>query len=389
MKVLVHSRDFPPDFGGVQTWMERIARHYGEEAVVLTRRCPGFEDFDRQQVYAVKRLPRLDWKHDNRLLNILLRAMALFLRFALNGIYLAETIREQKTDVVHCAYVMANGLPMMVVRILTGTPYVVYCHGNEILREVDKGGVRLWLVRLILRLAVRVVVNSTFMRDEIARLVDPSRIVIAPLGADSGNLDPTAEPLQHLGGFDFFGREVIVTLGRIDPRKGHDMIVRALPAIVEKCPHALWIIVGEGEHRLHVERMVNEAGLGEHVLFAGKAPDDQLSAILARADLFLLPNRRIGNNIEGFGIVFLEAAMFGVPAVGGRSGGAVDAIDDGVTGLLCDGENPADIAAETLAILTDPELAETMRLKAKERAAQRTWASCCTVVEKAIQALLP
>lgn len=388
MKVLVHSRDFPPDFGGVQTWMERIARHYSDEAIVLTRRCHGHADFDRQQTYNIKRLPRMDWKHGNRLLNGLLRAMALFLRFALNGIYLAEIIRDQKTDVVHCAYVMANGLPMMIVRILTGTPYVVYCHGNEILREVDKGGIRLLLVRLILRLAVRVVVNSTFMSDEIVRLIDPRRIVIAPLGADSGNLDPTAEPLQRLGGFDFFGREVIVTLGRIDPRKGHDMIVRALPEIVEKCPQALWVIVGEGEHRLHIERMVNEAGLAEHVLFAGKVPDEQLSAILVRADLFLLPNRRIGNNIEGFGIVFLEAAMFGVPAVGGRSGGAVDAIDDGVTGLLCDGENPGDIAAKALRILTNPELAEAMRRRAKERAEQRTWARCCTVVEDAVRPLL-
>nr|HPM77762.1 glycosyltransferase family 4 protein [bacterium] len=264
----------------------------------------------------------------------------------------------------------------------------VCCHGNEILREVDKGGARLLLVRLILRLAVRVVVNSTFMRDEIARLIDPRRIVIAPLGADSGTLDPAAEPLQRLGGFDFFGREVLVTLGRIDPRKGHDMIVRALPTIVSKCPQALWVIVGEGEHRLRIEKMVNEAGLGEHVLFAGKVPDEQLSGILARADLFLLPNRRIGNNIEGFGIVFLEAGMFGVPAVGGRSGGAVDAIDDGVTGLLCDGENPDDVAAKALAILTDPELAESMRRKAKERAAQRTWARCCTVVEEAIRPLL-
>jgi len=388
VKVCILSRDFPPDHGGVQTWMERIALYYGEHAIVIARHCPGDADYDARQSYEIKRMPRLEWKPRHPALNMILRALSSFLRFVISGVMLSDAIRAQKTDIVHCAYVFANGLPMMVVRILTGCPYVVYCHGTEILREKERGGVRRLIMRLVLRLAARVIVNSRFMRDEVGELIPVERIIIAPLGADSGKLDPQRIPVEEIDGRDLKNRTVLVTVGRLEPRKGHDMIVRALSTIAAREPRVLWIVVGEGPERPSIESLVAQNNLTERVIFAGRRGDDELSGILARADLFVMPSRRIGPDVEGFGIVFLEAALFGVPAVAGRSGGMADAVEDGVTGLLCEPENPQELADKILQIISSPELRRSMGDQARARAQARTWSACCAHVDAQLQTLV-
>jgi phosphatidylinositol alpha-1,6-mannosyltransferase len=388
VKVCVFTRDFPPERGGVQTSKERIAFLHAPDSIVVTRRSPGDKDFDRDRPYKVIRMPRLEWSHANNFINAGLRALSLFLRFLVGGIMVSEAIREQKSDVVHCAYAFPNGLPMMVVRIFTGCPYVVYCHGTEVTRVIEQGGIRLAVLRLILRLALRVVVTGEFMRGEVAKVVDAKKIVVTPLGADSGTLNPDAAPAEEAAGVSLAGKKVILTVGRIETRKGHDMVVHALPMIFAKEPAALWVVAGDGPDRARIEKLVHERELGAHVVFAGTVFDQQLSALLTRADVFLMPNRRIGADVEGFGIVFLEAALFGVPAVGGRSGGAPDAVLDGETGLLCDPENPDDIAEKVLRILSSPDLARQLGQRAKERARTRTWRQYCEVVDRELVPLI-
>lgn len=388
MKVLIFSRDFLPDFGGVQVWMERLANHHGPDAMVVTRACPGDREFDAKQPYGVRRMPRLDWHSDCPVLRPLLRLVSVFLRFVLSGIYLGEAIRQQKTDVVYCAYPFPNGLPMMVVRILTGCPYVVFVHGSEVLRELEKGGVRLLALRLVLRLAVRVVATGEFMADVVGELTDRNRVVIVPLGADASAFDVDAPPATEAAGVPLAGRKVILTVGRIEKRKGHDMICDALGEITRVQPDALWVAVGDGPERGEIKQRIEKAGLGSHAILAGRVSDNELAGLYARADLFLLPNRQVGYDVEGFGIVFLEAAMFGTPCVAGNSGGAPQAIDDGRTGLLCDGDDPADIAAKVLTILGDDALAASMADAGREWGKKHTWAACAQSIESAVAPLL-
>lgn len=388
MKVVVFTRDFPPDRGGVQTWMERVASFYGADASVLARRTPGDREYDQDRPYRVRRMPRFDWTHPNRYVNLLLRGLGLLLRFVVGGILVAEVIREQKSDVVHCAYVFPNGLPMMVVRILTGCPYVVYTYGTEVLRVMDRGGLPLLALRAVLRLAVRVVTTSEFMRSELARLVPADKVIVPPLGADSGALNPNAAPVSELGGVTLTDRRVLVTVGRIEMRKGHDLIARALPAIRAVQPGVLWVVVGDGPDRARIEALVRDEKITGNVLFTGRVSDAELSQILARAEVLVMPSRRIGPDVEGFGIVYLEAALFGVPSVGGRSGGVPDAVLDGETGLLCDSEDPADLARQVLRLLGDPELTRRLGEQAKQRARQRTWRECGAAVDRAVEPLI-
>lgn len=368
--------------------MERIAAHHQQNAVVLTRRCPGDEEFDRAQAYKVKRIPRFDWSHKNRVVNILLRTCSLGVRLFINLIFLGELIRTEDIDVVYCAYPISNGLPMMIVRWLTGCPYVVFCHGTEVLRDIHRGGVRKRLLRLVLRSALKVVVTGEFMANVVSQLMDRANVVISPLGGDSKDLDPKTPPIEQLGEVDLMGRQVILTVGRVVMRKGHDMVAKALPLIRQECPQALWIIVGDGPDLPTVREIISRENQLSHTIFAGRLSYRDLSGLYARADCFLMPNRQIGYDVEGFGIVFLEAAIFGTPSVGGDSGGAPQAISVGETGLLCDGEDPADIADKVNTILKDDKLRQKMSANGPAWVAKHTWENWAVTVANAVAPLI-
>ena len=376
MKVLVFTRDFPPELGGVQTLMERIAAHYGADAVVVARRVEGDAEFDRGRPYRVRRMPRLDWRHPHERWNKVVRAFAYLLRFLIGGIIVGEEVRKHRPDIVICAYAFGNGLPMTVVRLLTGCRFAVYCHGTETLRAMMRGGVRLRALKWVLRLAHRVVVHSRFMRDEVVKLAPADKIVINQLGADSGGLDPAAAPAETAGALALAGKKVIVTVGRMELRKGHDIMIEALPLIAAKHPEAVWVVVGDGPERLKLQAMAAGQKLADRVAFTGRLPDAEVSRLLARADVFVMLSRQIGPDIEAFGIVYLEAALFGVPSVAGRSGGVPDAVEDGVTGLLCEPTEAAEAAEKINRLLDDEPLRRRLGDAARERAQQRTWRAC-------------
>ena len=373
MKVIVFTRDFPPEFGGVQRLLGKIADYYGKDALVIARRCPGDREYDQGRAYATVRMPRFEWRHAHPAADRLLRAVSYFLRFFIGGIYLGDAIRRQKTDLVLCGYAFPNGLPMVVARLLTGCPFVVWCHGTETLRALERGGPQRAALRLVCRLAARIVVHSRFMQDEIARFAPRGKIIVNRLGSDSGNLDFSAAPASAVDGLPLAGRAVVLTLGRLERRKGHDLLAQALPLIREKIPHVLWLVVGDGPERGRLEQTIAALQLADHARLLGRRSDAEVSALLARAELFAMPSRRIGPDIEAFGIVYLEAARFGVPSVGGRSGGVADAVRDGVTGLLCDPEDPDDIAAKVVALLDDPARRAEMGRAARENAERQTW----------------
>jgi len=373
VKVIVFTRDFPPEFGGVQRLLGKVADHYGKDALVIARRCPGFREYDQGRPYTTIRMRRFEWRHANPVMSRILGAISYLLRFFVGGIHLGDAIRRQKTDLVLCGYAFPNGLPMVVARLLTGCPFVVWCHGTETLRALESGGLQRAALRLVWRLAVRVVVHSRFMRDEVARFVPPEKIIVNRLGSDSGNLDFSAAPATAVDELPLAGRAVVLTVGRLERRKGHDLLAHAMPLIREKIPHVLWLIVGDGPERERLTQAIADWRLADCVRLLGRRSDAEVSALLARADLFAMPSRRIGPDVEAFGIVYLEAARFGVPAVGGRSGGVADAVQDGGTGLLCDPEDPRDIAAKVITLLGDPARRAEMGRAAKANAERQTW----------------
>jgi phosphatidylinositol alpha-1,6-mannosyltransferase len=155
-------------------------------------------------------------------------------------------------------------------------------------------------------------------------------------------------------------------------RKGQDMLIRALPLVRRSVPDAAVLIVGDGPQRASLQTLAGELGVARDVVFAGAHPWAELPPFFAAGDVFCMPTRtrKAGWEVEGLGIVYLEASAMGLPVVSGRSGGAPDAVRDGETGYVVDGRSPADIAARLVQLLTDRSLATRMGSQGRQWVAQ-------------------
>ena len=178
--------------------------------------------------------------------------------------------------------------------------------------------------------------------------------------------------------YGFENRRLLLTVSRLTPRKGHDTVLRACPAILEKIPDLAYLIVGDGPERERLEALSRDLGLEGVVVFAGEVDDDELIGSNAACDCFVLPAREIIDNgtvkdAEGFGIAFLEAGACGKPVVGGRSGGIPEAVVDGVTGILVDPDDAEDVATAVTSILSDPALAAQMGGEGRRRTTDLDW----------------
>jgi phosphatidylinositol alpha-1,6-mannosyltransferase len=165
------------------------------------------------------------------------------------------------------------------------------------------------------------------------------------------------------------GRPVVVCVSRLVARKGQDTLIRALPAIRRRVPGAALLLVGGGSYQSSLQRVAQRTGVERDVVFTGSVPWAQLPAYYASGDVFAMPcrTRYAGLDVEGLGVVFLEAAATGLPVVAGNSGGAADAVCDGETGVVVDGESVDAVAEAESELLSDPTRAKAMG------AAGRTW----------------
>jgi phosphatidyl-myo-inositol dimannoside synthase len=241
-------------------------------------------------------------------------------------------------------------------------PFVVYAHGNEILAAM-KGS---WpKPRFVLQQADRVLANSHFTAGLVQQVgVDPKRIEVVHPGCDINHfrpMSPRKDLKERLLGARYKD-QVLLTVSGLVARKGHDMVIRALPRLLESVSSITYLIVGDGPCRAQLESLCMSVGVREHVVFAGRIPDEDLPEIYALSNVFVMPSREQLElrDVEGFGIVFLEANACARPVIGGRSGGIPDAIVDGVTGLLVSPNDPEDIANAIKRLLTDRELAVHM-----------------------------
>ncbi|WP_373097407.1 glycosyltransferase family 4 protein, partial [Zhongshania sp.] len=160
----------------------------------------------------------------------------------------------------------------------------------------------------------------------------------------------------------------LITVGRLEARKGQDKIIEILPKLLIDHPKLIYLVVGSGPLQDSLVARTKELGITANVKFCGRVSDGERSALLQKADLFAMPCRAVGDSVEGFGIVYIEAAMFGLPSIAGRAGGAGDAVIDGQTGLLCDGDSEEDIYLSINKIFSDDQALKLIGQKAQHRA---------------------
>ena len=356
---LLVTNDFPPKVGGIQSYLWELWRRLpASDVTVLTTPYPGAAEFDRAQPFRVVR-------DTNK---VLLPAPALARR-------IDALAREMGADVIF----LDPALPLGALGPrLRAAPYVVVLHGAEVTVPGRLPGSKT-LLRRVLDGAAGVLAAGHYPADEAARAAGwPLPGLVVPPGVDVERFrpaadDPAATALtrKRLGLPET--APLVLGVSRLVPRKGFDVLIDAIARLSRhrfpEGPVHL-AIAGSGRDRERLARRAARAGLGDRFHLLGRVPDEDLAAVYACADVFAMccRERWAGLEAEGFGIVFLEAAASGVPAVAGRSGGAWEAVEDGATGFVVDPLDAGAVAQALERLLADPVLRRQMGAAARRRA---------------------
>jgi phosphatidyl-myo-inositol dimannoside synthase len=379
MKSLLISGDyFPPQMGGISQLMRGISSALGPDLVccLTGHRANGAairEDFGPR----IYRRPAV------------FTAKTKYLRVAAWGATIAEIMVRERPKIAQLA-TTGEGPMGLWLRRWFGLPFVVYAHGNEVLQAMQASEEKLLVA---LQQADRVFAVSRFTANLVQKAgVSPDRIEIVHPGCDSDHfrpLRPRMDLRQKLLG-DRHKDKVILSVGNLVARKGHDMVIRALPRLCQAVSEVVYLIVGQGPHRIQLENLAIALGVRDRVVFAGALAED-LPDVYALSDVFVMPSREQLEecDVEGFGIVFLEASACAKPVVGGRSGGIPDAIVDGVTGLMVNPDDPEDIAHALARLLSNSDLAIRLGREGRGRVVKDfNWAHVGDRVQGVLQAVL-
>ena len=270
-----------------------------------------------------------------------------------------------------------------------GTPFVIYAHGNEILDAMQSD----WdePCRAI-RSADCVLANSRFTADLLMQSgVESERIEIVNPGCDVTRFQPTSvsdDFRKAILGPHAKGK-VILTVGRLVARKGHDVMIRALPRVLKEIPDACYLVVGSGPAKQMLEELTFSMGVHGNVIFLEDVQAAELPRMYGMCDVFVMPSRAdLGAcDVEGFGMVYLEANSCGKPVIAGRSGGVADAVVDGETGLLIPPDSSEALADSICQVLLHKEYAERLGRQGRERAIREfSWDAIADRVDRIMMA---
>jgi phosphatidylinositol alpha-1,6-mannosyltransferase len=274
---------------------------------------------------------------------------------------MAEIMIRERPNIVQIATAAEASIGIWLRQWLR-LPYVAYAHGNEVLAAMQTNGQK---SRLGLIQANRVIAVSRFTANLAQKAgVSPERIEVVHPGCDADRfrpLKPRVDLRQKFLG-DRYRNRVLLTVGNVMARKGHDMVIRALPRLRQNIPDITYLIVGPCSRPSPLESLAVELGVRDCIIFASDVSSDDLPYVYALADVFVMPSRQEleACDVEGFGLVFLEASACAKPVVGGRSGGIPDAIAEGTSGLLVDSNDHEELANTLERLLTDRDLAIRM-----------------------------
>lgn len=366
-KLLIATIEFPPQKGGVANYLAGLAGALpADKVAVLAPRCNGVENFDASQSYKIYRrklLLKILWP---RWLPIIW--------------HLWRAARREKAEVILVGQVLPVGTAAFFLSKIFVLPYFVSCHGMDILTAAESPRKKK-MMNKILAQASGIVANSEFTKRELVKLgVSENKIIIVyPCVAkkDGTETEKIAEIKNRLGLAD---KKIILTVGRLVARKGHGKVIEALPKIIDKMPNTIYVIAGDGPERKNLESEIKNYELENNVLLLGEVSEEQKAAFYQLCDVFVMTPRQIGPDVEGFGTVYLEANNFGKPVVAGESGGVVEAVADGVTGIVVNPESQYEIAEAVVKLLVDENLAKTMGEQGREKVVEEF--TCMAQAEK-------
>jgi phosphatidylinositol alpha-1,6-mannosyltransferase len=385
-RCLVVANTFPPVHGGSAIVYDSLARFGAGRVTVLAPQedyrdgwpILGWREFDRRAPYTVHRTRLLRTLFLPEDASALHRIGGLAADLAIRVSVLRNIwriVRTEKIAVLCIGELVAGGWLARACRRLFGLKTVIYIHGEEISTRTryDESGRRR---RRALAAADGIIAVSRFTQDTLTRSfgVPPGKIELVSNGVDLVRFVPRPRSGDLVARYGLEGRPVLLTVSRLYARKGMDRVIESLPAVLQRFPDLIYLIVGEGSYRPALENLVAHHGLGRNVVFAGAVPDYELTEHYSLGDVFIMANREMPDGeTEGFGLVFLEANACGLPVIAGCAGGSVDAVTDQVNGLVVDGDDIASITAATIRMFEDDALRENLRAGGTEVALASGW----------------
>jgi len=354
LRTLVVTNDFPPRPGGIQAFVAALAgRQPDGEVVVYAPAWKGAAAYDAAQPFPVVR-------HPTSLIlpvpDVLRRTRAVAAADGCDRVWFGAA-----------APLGLLARPLGLVRAVAST------HGHEVGWALLPGARQ--LLRRIGRDVDVVTYLGAYTRARLQPALGPAATLARlPSGVDTAAFRPGAGGEEVRRRHGLTGRPVVVCVSRLVPRKGQDVLIRALPAVQARVPGAALLLVGGGPDAPRLRRLAAETGIADDVVLTGSVPWQELPAHYDAGDVFAMPcrTRRGGLDVEGLGIVFLEASASGLPVVAGRSGGSPDAVLDGRTGTVVDGTRVAEVARAVADLLTDPDRAARLGRAGREWV-EREW----------------
>ena len=317
---LIVTRAFPPELGGMQSLMWGLTKEMSKNFMikVFADYQENHKEFDKNENFSIERVGGIK-----------------FLRKIRKAQLVNEFLKENKVQGV-----IADHWKSLE---LINTNKKKYCliHGKEI--NHSKGSSLNKRVIKVLNSVEKVIANSEYTKNlAVNNGVNRDKVIV---------INPGIDPVQELNKKSLEKVESLlktksprlITVSRFDKRKNHEKIVMALRNLKQIYPDIVYICIGYGDEEENIKNLVKELDLGSQVMFFKDISDELKNSLIAKSNIFVMPSIIHKTSVEGFGIAYVEAAQYGIPSLGGKDGGASDAISHEKTGLICDGNNLDDI----------------------------------------------
>jgi len=361
-KTLLVTIDFPPMIGGVANYWANLNKNLPQDDLVVL--APEFDDshsFDIHQNYLIYRK------------NLISKKEWLWPKWLPLLFYMYKLIRKEKIKRVIAGQVLPVGTAAYLLKKILPIKYIVSVHGMDIKIPKKKSRKHKVMIR-VLKSASQIIANSEFTKKEVEKLgINAEKItIIYPCpNIQHIKIDPMLKE-DIIKEYQLFNKRILLTVGRLVERKGHDRVIQALPGILHRLPNILYAIIGRGNNLSNLKCLVDRLGLKKHVLFLDRVTDDELQVFYDLADAFIMTSRELSNgDVEGFGIVYLEANNFKKPVIAGKTGGVIESVENDVNGILVDPNNFEEIAKAILKIFENNNFAMQLGEQGYQRNKQR------------------
>lgn len=357
-KTLLVTIDFPPAVGGVATYWKNVCQSVPADKLVVLTAPTDQQEADGQFKCKVIRKP--------------LFFQLLWPRW-LKGIkQVYKTYRQEGCEQILVGQLLPIGSVAYLLKRFFKVSYSVQIYGMDLLMAKQHPR-KYRLAQKILKSADKIFVNTRAIGTMVRHYTDQKldSVVIYPVPPSVPVIDDALKS-SLIENHNLRGKKIVLTVGRLVARKGQDTTLGAMLHVWQDNPDVVYAMVGDGPDRERLEEMAES---NKHrVIFTGTVSDDERNAWLSLADVFVMPSRQTDDDVEGFGIVFLEANQFAKPVIGGKSGGVAEAVLHEKTGLLVDPEDVDVVARAIKKILNDPDYAKTLGENGKKRLEKElTW----------------